>query len=83
MVGAVVGVALGAVSLVATYQSSDVLHYITAVAYLASPFFAHLPASRLSGTKCSIKEGVFLYLAVAFIVWIAAFNVVYAALSKP
>lgn len=83
LVGAAVGAVLGLLSLVAAHQSSDLLHYITAAVYLSSPFFAHLPASRMAGTRCAIREGVFLYLATTFIAWIVAFNLMYAALKAP
>lgn len=79
LIGAFVGGLLALISLVAIHQTSDALHYLTAALYLASPFSVHLLASRISGSRCSIKEGIFLYLSITFISWIVVFNLVYPA----
>ncbi|MEM0351979.1 MAG: hypothetical protein QXT76_03230 [Sulfolobales archaeon] len=79
IVGAATGVLLASLSLLAIYWSSDVVHYATVALYLTSPFFAHLPASWISRSKCSIREGIFFYLSITFISWIAVFNLVYVA----
>ncbi|MEM2207582.1 MAG: hypothetical protein QXG17_02705 [Sulfolobales archaeon] len=80
LVGAITGVLLAIFSLLATYWSSDLFHYVTVALYLTSPFFAHIPASRVSRSRCSIREGIFFYLSITFISWVAVFNFVYAAL---
>lgn len=82
VVGVFVGAVLALVSLVAVYGSSDLLHYLTAVTYLVSLFFAHYPASKISKSRCSIKHGIFFYLSITFISWVAIFNLVYAV-TKP
>lgn len=83
LIGALVGGLLAIVSLVAIHRASDVLHYLTAAVYLASPLLVLPAASWISRTRCSIRDGVFLYLSVTFISWVAVFNLVYPAFGPP
>ncbi|MEM1623057.1 MAG: hypothetical protein QW543_02830 [Sulfolobales archaeon] len=82
IVGAIIGILLASFSLIATYWSSDVAHYATVVLYLTSPLFAHLPASWVSRSKCSVREGIFFYLSITFISWVVFFNLIYAAFGS-
>ncbi|MCX8208917.1 MAG: hypothetical protein N3G79_04675 [Sulfolobales archaeon] len=81
LIGVLVGAALSALSIVAIHYSSDILQYVTIGIYVTSSLSVHLPASRISRSRCSIRSGLFLYLSVTFISWIAVFNIVYAVVK--
>ncbi|MCX8184232.1 MAG: hypothetical protein RMI56_05060 [Sulfolobales archaeon] len=82
LIGALVGATLSVLSIVAIYRSSDVLHYVTIGVYIASSMLVHIIASKISRTKCSVRDGLFLYLSITFISWIVFFNLVYAVIKS-